>query len=332
MEEGEQADFGVVAAAHDAMADEYDEINDLWYAHLFNRIHDFILREVGRPGTALDVGCGTGFQTFLLARAGFAARGFDIAGRLVARAKEKARGFLGSGREGCPLCRFPLPSFTREQTRLLDRADRLRGNAPVVPPEFALGDATDPSAYEPGGYDVVVACGSVLSFIEESDRAVRLMAAALRPGGLLFLEVEQRANLDLLWPLVDAALAGKLGYDQPVRESLRNLLAPPGTNVRIAYPFRLANGEEVVLPLRLFSVGYLHDLFRRHQLAPRRRVGIHALTNLLPSTLLHDQAPPRALQGVFGVLCRAERAVAGIWPFSRFGCSVLYCCEKLAGA
>lgn len=69
-------DSGQVTAAHDEMAKEYDHLDDLWYPWLFARIHEFLAENLPpvshcpRP-RALDVGCGTGFQSFLLARAGY---------------------------------------------------------------------------------------------------------------------------------------------------------------------------------------------------------------------------------------------------------------------
>jgi hypothetical protein len=66
-------DSGQIAAAHDRMAEEYDQLDDLWYSWLFARLHEFVADHLPTsPGrrVAVDAGCGTGFQSFLLARAG----------------------------------------------------------------------------------------------------------------------------------------------------------------------------------------------------------------------------------------------------------------------
>src|SRR5437763_751468 len=82
-----------VAAAHNQMAAEYDQLNDLWYPWLFARIHEFVAERLpphrSRRPRAVDAGCGTGFQSFLLARAGCEVIGVDLAETLLALAREK---------------------------------------------------------------------------------------------------------------------------------------------------------------------------------------------------------------------------------------------------
>src|SRR5947208_16807713 len=90
---GDGPPSSAIAAAHDAMRDEYDRLEDLWYPHLFAQVHELIAgalpEEEGPRPTAFDAGCGTGFQSFLLARAGYAVRGMDLAAALVEVAREK---------------------------------------------------------------------------------------------------------------------------------------------------------------------------------------------------------------------------------------------------
>ncbi len=45
----------------------YDDISDLWYEWLFSRIYYIIAKEVKnkfQSKEVLDIGCGTGFQSF----------------------------------------------------------------------------------------------------------------------------------------------------------------------------------------------------------------------------------------------------------------------------
>jgi len=319
-------DVEQVASAHDAMEGEYDEIDDLWYAHLFNEIHDFLLRQIRfEPGArALDIGCGSGFQSLFLARAGYTVRGFDVSRRLVELARRKVAGWRPGMEPPWPGYTTRLGRFDRDQVELVNRADALRRGAEYVPPKFETANATDPDAYAPGDCSVVTCCGSVLSFVDEHEQVLSLMRQALRPGGLIVIEVEQRANLDLLWPLLDPLLGGALGYEQRLSESLGNLFAPSGRNVRIDYPFRLADGTEVVLPIWLFSVRYLLCLFERLGLEVVGHRGVHAVTNLVPSTLLHRAAPPPGRVKAFERLARVERKVSDHWPIWRLGCSVVF--------
>ena len=314
-------DKHLVAEAHDAMLDEYDDINDLWYTHLFNVIHEFIARKIpsGRGKKALDVGCGTGFQSLLLARAGYEVHGFDIAAQLVELAKSKATTLSQDDNTLWPLYRTSLASFMREQVRIVALADQLRNEAPVIPPKFWVDDAMNPKAYNSGPYDCIVCCGSVLSFINDHERMMAFIGGALKRGGLLFLEVEQKVNMDLLWPIVDSLLLGKLHYEQSFKESLKNLFVPPGRNLCVEYPFKLTNGKEVILPLWLFSVSYLGSMFKHCGLQLGNRRGIHILTNIFPSTILHKQYPTLMSRLLFTILARADGAISGFWPFWRLG-------------
>src|SRR5438105_8449291 len=81
------------ARLFDAMADDYDRLEP-WYEHLYAVLHPLLLAELTPPGDgrrrrALDAGCGTGGQTALLERLGYASHGVDVAPRLLARARDR---------------------------------------------------------------------------------------------------------------------------------------------------------------------------------------------------------------------------------------------------
>lgn len=316
-----------VAAAHDAMGPEYDSIEDLWYSHLFNAIHEAVLDtipQVATRGRALDVGCGTGFQSLLLARAGYEVTGFDVADQLLDLAKSK----LDSEALPWPGYSTTLPGFMQEQEALVARADKIRGQLPFIPPLFAHGDATDSKWYPESTYDVITCCGSVLSFIDHHEDVLQLMSKALRPGGHLVIEVEQKISLDLVWPFIDWIMQGKLGYEQTIGESFENLFSKPGANAKIIYPFELENGEEVELPIWLFSIKYLRRIFKKTGLKVLLSQGVHAITNILPSTVLHRRLPGRSLIKLFTTLRSIEKVFWRTWPTRRLGCSVIFILQK----
>jgi MPBQ/MSBQ methyltransferase len=321
-----------VSFAHNAMAEEYDELADLWYPWLFAIIHDFIARNLlatknYRP-RAVDAGCGTGFQTFLLARAGFETTGFDIAEKLLGVARTKTEEGRTGWQEG-PLFHVhsPAPWLPRYERRLEKRLLELRAGRRIVKPTFALEDI-ERFPFGENAFDVITCCGSVLSFVNEYGEVIACMTRGLKAGGRLFIEVEQKRNLDLLWPILDRFKMGALEYEQTWREIWANLIAPPGKSVRVDYPFELLNGGEVVLPITLFSVRELAKIFATNNLRIVDRLGIHAVTNLIPSTLLHRASPNRTLVRTFECLREIEERVARTWPVWRLGCSVVYCLEK----
>lgn len=322
-----------VAAAHDRMAAEYDQLDDLWYAWLFVQLHEFIGRHLPNGGPdaprAVDAGCGTGFQSFLLARAGYRVTGIDLAADLLAAARAKCAAHAAPPLAAPPLFSTALDAawIARHHRRLAARLECARGGRAVMPPQFERADlaAFD---YGEGELDVLVCCGSVLSFVDGYRDRIARMAAALRRGGRLFLEVEQKRNLDLLWPAVDRLLGDALGYGQSWPRIAANLASRRRAPLRIQYPFTLHGGDAVALPIWLFSTTELEDTFRACGLRIVGRAGVHQITNLIPSTVLHRPAPGALMQRLFALLSRADATVARRWPFRRLGCSVAYCLER----
>ncbi len=325
-------DSSKVAAAHDAMAEEYDQLEDLWYPWLFAQVHEFIAThlpvELANRPTALDVGCGTGAQSFLLARAGYDVIGIDIAKELLKVARSKC-----SEHAVLPLGAPPLftssvwDGIGRHHEFLSQSLERARGGRLVKAPEFLYANVDD---FDLGHdkFDVIVSCGSVLSFLDNYEGILKKMIEGLKQNGVLFLEVEQKINLDLLWPIVDNIIGGRLGYEQGWSEILHNLLAPPGRSVQIEFPFELHSGETVVLPMWLFSVGELGKLFDQCHADILDRIGVHWATNLVPSTMLHKTNPGIALREISRVLQRADRLFGKTWPAYRLGCSILFALRK----
>lgn len=83
-----------------------------------------------------------------------------------------------------------------------------------------------------------------------------------------------------------------------------------------------------LLPIWLFAIAELEDIFRRCGLAVVDRIGIHQCTNLVPSPLLHRPDPGPLLSALFDILRRLDRRLGRTWPFWRLGCSVAYCLRK----
>lgn len=307
-----------VALAHDAMALEYDCIEDPWYTHLFAQIHATMLdvaESLGpsRPLRALDVGCGTGFQTQLLADAGFDTSAFDLSSQLLdaARLKEaKLPQWHGDTR------------FQRDMRSSHERARLMRGGARRGSVRLFAGDANDASCYAGGPYDMIVCCGSVLSFVEDPDTALRAMCAACSAQGRIVIECEMKSNLDLVWPIIDCALMGHLGYEQSWRETWSNLCSLGPTDVETVYPFDLRDGSTLTLPMRLFSFRRLRHRVQEAGLRLRRYRSVHCVTNLIPSTALHNRLN-RPWQRVFDVLARLDCGASHTWPLNRLGCSMI---------
>lgn len=311
-----------IAALFDSMVDEYDEIEDIWYSWLFSRLHFLIAKEVQRwyaegAVKCLDVGCGTGFQTILLSLCGFRAVGIDIARKLLRRAAQKdPRTFANKD-----LFTSPFKFSAQYSQRIREISAAVRSSRPIGDASFQLASATR-LPFPNNAFDIVSCCGSTLSFIEDYRLALREMSRVLRPGGIFFLEVENKYNADLLWPLIDTALRGKLGYRQNLSISMRNLTSGRHEHVKTEFPFSM-HTRDVMMPLWLFSPNKLIIEAGITGLRTEKVFGIHSVTNLLPSVALDSVSPPRWLQKSFSALATVEELVSAIRPFSRLGCSLV---------
>jgi SAM-dependent methyltransferase len=271
-----------VTSVFDAMAATYDELEP-WYEHLYARVHA-IVRETLRPAvstrdaTALDAGCGTGFQTAVLETLGYRAHGADLSAALLAVART----------------RLPRATFVRARLETLPYAD--------------------------AQFDAVTCCGSTLSFVAAPDAALAELGRVLRPGGRLLLEVEHKWSADLAWMAVSALGDDVLGYGVSGRALWRALARPLGEGCTLAYP---GYG-----PLRLFTGRELRRLLQAAGLSPRSWWGVHSVTGVLPSTLLHRSRLPRGLGRVYAALRAADRWVTRLPPARGLASSLVVLAEK----
>ena len=104
-------------------------------------------------GRLLEVGFGTGFYTFALARKGYRTTSLDLADEFVVRCKARA-----------------------ETLGLSDRTD------------FRIGDARTLAGIPHGAFDAVLMMGPLYHLVAETDRtmAVRSAFERLKPGGIVF--------------------------------------------------------------------------------------------------------------------------------------------------
>lgn len=172
--------------------------------------------------------------------------------------------------------------------------------------------------YPDACFDAVVCCGSTLSFVDDPARAMAEMGRVLRPGGRLLLDCEHRPSLDLAWTLVSALTGDALGYGVSPLEAWR-ALATRG-RLRLPYP-----GYGL---LWLFTRRELAAMMRAAGLKPVRAWGVHGITNLLPSTLLHRAEPPRALACVYRALRRVDAALGRTPPARALANSLVVLAER----
>ena len=166
-----------------------------------------------------------------------------------------------------------------------------------------------------GSFDAATCCGSALSYVADARQAVVELARVLRPGGNLLLECEGRASLDLAWAWLSGLIGDPWRYELTPAQVWRAATTPSGRECRLSYP---GYGE-----LRLFGMSELRGLLQRAGLDPVRAWGIHSITNLLPSTVLHQPRLGRTTAALYGILRAADRAVAAWRPAARLANSLV---------
>jgi len=286
-----------VRSIFNEMAAEYDRLRDLWYRYTFGSIDVILSREFqcSHKGNykplALDIGCGTGIQSLRLASMGYKVVGIDVADELlrIARLKLAKAGYHDA--------------------------------------EFYITDAQS-LPFSDAIADCVNCCGPTLSFVPDWRKALSEMARCLKPGGRLLLEVEGKWNLDLFWEIINAIGFNLLGYNESLLTAFSHLLPPWHVGHVISYSFKLHSGESILMPLKLFSAAELARELRDVGLVQDKRWGLHVLTNLIPSTILHKPDPGHLLELIFGRLASLEKHVNGCWPFNALGCSLLILAHK----
>jgi ubiquinone/menaquinone biosynthesis C-methylase UbiE len=271
-----------VVGVFDAMAATYDELEP-WYEHLYARVHAIVRQALPRlaPGaaaSALDAGCGTGFQTALLDALGYRAHGVDLSPGLLAVAHAR-----------------------------LPRATFVRGRLEALP-------------YGDGSFDAVTCCGSTLSFVADPATALAELGRVLRPGGRLVLEVEHKWSAELAWMAASALTGDALGYGVTARTLWQALARPLRESCVLAYP---GYGR-----LRLFTATELRRLLTAAGLVPTTTWGIHSVTGLMPSTVLHRPRLPGALRPVYAALCAVDGLMTRVPPARGVASSLVVLARK----
>jgi ubiquinone/menaquinone biosynthesis C-methylase UbiE len=302
------------------MRNDYDDLKDLWYAWLFSRLHYFIAQDIVSSWKVpvqervLDVGCGTGFQSFLYASVGAEVVGIDIAGDLVQKATRK----IEKHEQEKHLDLFSeYHDFVGRYNRLTRNLLDGKFGSHFIRPQFQVASAVA-LPWEDEAFSHINCCGSVLSLEKNWGQALDEIARVLKPGGTFFFEVESKWNGDAFWPLVDWVLGGKLGYESTLQEALSHFTSNPSTCMTLEYPFGEPT-DPIYMDITLFTKYALRRELANRRLSPKKWRTIHSVTNLIPSTILDSSVPSPRLKTAFKLLSCLEEVI----PLALPGCSLV---------
>ena len=146
--------------AYEALAASYDRLtNDVDYRATVDFYRDILAQEGLHPRTAVDLACGTGTVSLLLARQGLDVTGVDLSEEMLTMAQQKAEGLENP------------PRFVRQSLQ-----------------ELTL----------PRGVDLAVCALDSLDYItdpQDCAEAIRRVYRALNPGGIFIFDVNTPEKL-----------------------------------------------------------------------------------------------------------------------------------------
>jgi len=160
-----------VRELYDSMSDTYDNVDaEAFYANQYDVYARHLQRWRGRlDARVLDLGCGTGLQTVLVARWARHMVGLDIARRLLGKARRRCAG------------------------------------GPAA--HFVEADATS-LPFPDAAFDAVISYGEALSHLLDPAPAFAELARVVRPGGTLIFSVLNAWNVGLLYHPAELLAAG----------------------------------------------------------------------------------------------------------------------------
>ena len=286
------------------MAEEYDKLSDLWYSWLFSRLHYLIASKILYKKDiikVLDVGCGTGFQSYLYAAAGCEVYGIDLASDLIEIAKKKLHAFNSQSFE----LFSPYFDYVKRYNQLIRQYIKNNGNKfKYITPKFFEGDATN-IHFNNEEFDHINCCGSTLSFIPRYKQAISEMARVLKQNGTFLIEVENRWNFNFLWYLLDPFLRNRFKFNKSFKAALKFLTKKPTQNIWINFPFGELK-KPINMVLNLFTFYSLKRDLLSYSLKVKKKWFIHSITNILPCTLLDCLKPHTKMISRFKFLAKLE--------------------------
>jgi MPBQ/MSBQ methyltransferase len=278
------------AEAYDEASDIYDTYEGLFFPYLFGRIRELLNERFIPllPPGARVLDIGCGTGQQTIL---FKNRGFDVTGiDISAGLVGVANRKLGEGIcLASDACKLPFP------------------------------DAC---------FDAISSAGSTVNHIPDYQCFFQEAGRVLKPGGYLFLESDNKWQPDLLWCMASALTGDPLKYHEKPRDALKYIWRP--LHEGYPYVFHLTFDETKVklLHLRTFTYHELRQELKSVGCEITAVYGAHSITNLIPSTIMHQDHPGKVARTLFGPLKALENICYDKWPVNRLGMSIMVIAKK----
>jgi hypothetical protein len=150
----------------------------------------------------------------------------------------------------------------------------------------------------------------------------------LKPGGMIFLESDNKWRPDMVWCLGSILAGDPLRYHEKLDNVLRYFKRPLHEGYEYVFPLAFDEGKVRMLNLRTFTYSEIRDELLKRGCHIHSEYGIHSITNIIPSPLMLKDKPGKITGGAFNALKAFEDRLYWRWPFSRLGMSLIVIAKK----
>lgn len=183
--------------------------------------------------------------------------------------------------------------------------------------------------FRDGSFDAVSCAGSTINHIPDYQCFFDEIDRVLKPGGLIFLESDNKWRPDMFWCLLSTLAGDPLGYHEKTGNVISYFNRPLSQGYPYVFPLAFDDGKIRMLNLRTFTYKEIAGELRARNCKVDSVYAIHAINNIIPSPLMLKEKPGSITRGTFGVLSAIEDRLYGIWPINRIGMSVIVIARKM---
>ncbi|WP_230743328.1 class I SAM-dependent methyltransferase [Methanooceanicella nereidis] len=182
--------------------------------------------------------------------------------------------------------------------------------------------------FRDSSFDAISSAGSTLNHIPDYHCFFEEICRVLKPGGVVFLESDNKWRMDMFWCLASSMTGDSLDYHEKLENVLGYFKRPISQGYPYVFPLSFSEEKIRMLHLRTFTYRELEKEFFRRGCSINSVYGIHSVTNLIPSPLMLKDNPGKLCSGIFNMLSPVEDITYGTWPVNRLGMSIVVIAKK----